>query len=171
MKKSKEYWISKLKLNSHPEGGNFIETYRSSLNSGEIDGFIGLRDFSTGIYFLIDADNFSAFHRIKSDEMWHFYEGDPLVVHMIDLDGNYKSQEIGLDLEKGQLPQFVVPAGYWFASEVAEGGDYSFVGCTVSPGFDFRDFELGDLEDLLSRFPKHAKILNRLCRNISESNL
>jgi predicted cupin superfamily sugar epimerase len=135
-----------------------------------LEGFSGSRNLSTGIYFLLDSNNFSAFHRIKSDEMWHFYEGDPLVVHMIDLEGKYLRQEIGLDIENGQLPQFVVPAGYWFASEVLEGGEYSFVGCTVSPGFDFNDFELANRNELMKTFPSHATVLHRLCRNISEPN-
>ena len=94
--KTKEFWIDKLELEKHPEGGYFKETYRSKeeLNLSSIDNKLkGKRNLSTGIYFLIEAFNFSAFHRIKSDEMWHFYDGDPLIVHMIDMDGNlYESK-------------------------------------------------------------------------------
>jgi predicted cupin superfamily sugar epimerase len=118
---------------------------------------------STGIYFLIDRGAFSAFHRIKTDEMWHFYAGDSLLIHMIDAQGNYSSQTIGASLAEDEKLQFVVPAGVWFASEVKNGGDYSLVGCTVSPGFDFSDFELAN-RSLLERFPKHRELLSRLIR-------
>lgn len=160
--KNKRYWVEQLNLEAHPEGGYFAETYRSEIKD-KFDGFKGERNLSTGIYFLIDQGAFSAFHRIKSDEMWHFYAGDPLIVHLIDTEGNYNSQTIGANLEEGEKSQFVVPAGIWFASEVKNGGDYSLVGCTVSPGFDFVDFELAD-HSLLERFPKHRELLSRLIR-------
>lgn len=158
--KTKEYWVEKLNLEQHPEGGYFKETYRSE-ETIEIENIEGKRNLATGIYFLIDSGNFSAFHRIKSDEMWHFYGGDPLVVHMIDDEGNYIRQTIGADIEKGELLQFVVPANVWFASEVVERGDYSLVGCTVSFGFDFRDFELATAY-LSEQYPEHSKIIERL---------
>lgn len=162
-----EQLIDLLNLQKHPEGGYFTETYRSDgvipseVLSNDIDGD---RNYCTGIYFLLTSDNFSAFHRIKQDEMWHFYEGSPLVVHMIDTEGNYSFQKIGLDFEDGQVPQFVVPKGVWFASEVLKPNSYSFVGCTVSPGFDFVDFELADRNMLIAQFPKNSKIINRLSR-------
>ena len=157
--------INSLELTKHPEGGFYKETYRSE---GKIqqsvlsDKFSGDRNYSTGIYFLLTSDNFSAFHRIKQDEMWHFYEGSPLVVHMIDPQGNYSFQKIGLALEDEQVPQYVVPKGIWFASEVLDSDSYSFVGCTVSPGFDFDDFELADKKLLSDEFPKHLQIIDRL---------
>ena len=164
--KKKEHWISALGLQSHPEGGYFKETYRSELEFDPKD--IGLkikgkRSLSTGIYFLIESENFSAFHRIKSDEMWHYYGGDPLIVHMIDERGVYAKQLIGNNLDKGEQLQFVVPANVWFASEVKKGGDYSLVGCTVSFGFDFADFELADIE-LIKKFPQHKRIIERLLK-------
>ncbi|MEP0004620.1 MAG: cupin domain-containing protein [Balneola sp.] len=166
MKRIKQL-IDLLNLQKHPEGGYFKETYRSEgvipseVLNNEINGD---RNYCTGIYFLLTSDNFSAFHRIKQDEMWHFYEGSPLLVHMIDKEGNYSSQKIGLDFEDGQVPQFVVPKGVWFASEVMKPNSYSFVGCTVSPGFDFADFELADSNMLIAQFPKNSKIINRLSR-------
>lgn len=160
--KSKEYWEEKLGLEKHPEGGFFKETYRSE-SKVSLDGFSSKRNLSTGIFFLLDGDNFSAFHRIKSDEMWHFYDGSSLIVHMIDEFGNYESQRIGRDIEKGDKLQFVVPARVWFASEVADHKGYSLVGCTVSPGFDFEDFELAD-ESLATIFPQHRKIIEQLSR-------
>lgn len=163
--KTIEYWVENLSLLPHPEGGFYKEMYRSKKAiPADImeEGLTGSRSLSTGIYFLITEGNFSAFHRIKSDEMWHFYYGDPLVVHVIEPDGTYTKLSIGLDLENGQRPQAVVPAGAWFASE--SGGSYSLVGCTVSPGFDFADFELAKEDQLLQEFPEHTDLIGRLCR-------
>ncbi|MEP1306813.1 MAG: cupin domain-containing protein [Balneola sp.] len=162
-----EELINTLDLQKHPEGGFYKETYRSEgiiQQSCLPSSFLGDRNYCTGIYFLLTSDNFSAFHRIKQDEMWHFYEGSPLIVHMIDQQGNYSFQKIGLDLEDEQVPQFVVPKGIWFASEVHEPNSYSFVGCTVSPGFDFADFELAERNSLVAKFPACSEIINQLCR-------
>jgi hypothetical protein len=159
--------ISTFVLLKHPEGGYFKETYRSEgiiSESALPNEFNGYRNYSTGIYFLLTSDAFSAFHRIKQDEMWHFYEGSPLVVHMIDENGNYSFQKVGLDINDDQIPQFVVPKNVWFASEVLNSDSYSFVGCTVSPGFDFEDFELADQTELSSLFPDHKAIINKLTR-------
>ncbi len=166
MKRIKQF-IKTLNLQEHPEGGYFKETYRSEgiiSQSALSNEFNGDRNFCTGIYFLLTSDSFSAFHKIKQDEMWHFYEGSPLVVHMIDEQGKYSSQKIGLDLDDNQIPQFVVPKDVWFASEVLEPNSYSFVGCTVSPGFDFEDFELAERSSLVAKFPVCSEIINRLCR-------
>ena len=96
--------------------------------------------------------------------MWHFYQGSPLTIHMISPDGSYSKQVVGLDFENGALPQFTVPKEHWFAAEVNQPNSYSFVGCTVSPGFDFRDFELATEESLISLFPQHNEIITRLTR-------
>ena len=164
--KTKEQWVDELSLMPHPEGGFYKETYRAEdqldLNAIYPNRY-GKRSLSTGIYFLLDKSNFSAFHRIKSDEMWHFYDGDPLVVHMIDDEGNYTSQTIGRDINNGEKLQFVVKGGLWFASEVKNGGEYSLVGCTVSFGFDFQDFELADSR-LIEKFPQNELLINRLIR-------
>lgn len=160
--KNKKYWIDQLKLKAHPEGGYFTETYRSKMEA-EFEGFEGKRNVSTGIYFLIDQGAFSAFHRIKSDEMWHFYAGDPLIIHMIDANGRYSSQFLGANIESGECLQFVVPAGVWFASEVKGNGKFSLLGCTVAPGFDFTDFELAD-SGLIDENPQHRELLLRLMR-------
>jgi uncharacterized protein len=163
MKKSNEIanWVEQLELLPHPEGGYYKETYRSA-SMVDVDGFEGNRNLATGIYFLITEGNFSAFHRIKSDEMWHFYAGDPLIVHVIHPNGTYESLTIGNDLTKKQRPQGLVPAGAWFASETL--GDYALVGCTVSPGFDFQDFELAKRDELSQLFPAHREIIERLTR-------
>ena len=161
-------WVDKLQLLPHPEGGFYKENYRSTetLESGCIpDRFSGNRSMSTAIYFLITAGNFSAFHRIKSDECWHFYTGDPLWVHLInDATGDYSIIELGNDLNGTGVFQAVVPAGYWFASETKAGGVFSLVGCTVAPGFDFADFELAERNQLIAEFPEHTTIIQRLTR-------
>lgn len=157
--------ISQYNLLPHPEGGYFRETYRSDENipeSGLPSRFQGIRTFSTAIYFLLLKDLFSAFHRIKSDECWHFYEGDSLFVHVLHTNGNYELIRLGKNREEGEVYQAVVPAGAWFASETK--GEYSFVGCTVAPGFNFLDFELAKAAELKAQYPEFAGLIDRLCR-------
>ncbi len=153
MSKAAKDWIEKLGLQPHPEGGYFVETYRADAPEGE-------RAASTGIYFLIEAGNVSNFHRIDADEMWHFYAGDGLTVHMIAPDGTYDMHRLGTG--DGEVFQAVVPAGYWFGAEVSDGGNYALVGCTVAPGFEFSGFELADREALTAQYPDHAAIIQRL---------
>ncbi|MEQ9265959.1 MAG: cupin domain-containing protein [Balneolaceae bacterium] len=159
--------ISSLNLMAHPEGGYFKETYRSEgiIPQKCLDQPIqGDRNYSTGIYFLLTSDTFSAFHRINQDEMWHFYEGSSLTIHMIDSDGVYSSQKIGLNFSDGEVPQFTVPKRVWFAAEVNDPDSFAFVGCTVSPGFDFADFELANQKILTGKFPEQKEIIERLTR-------
>ncbi len=157
--------IKALDLMPHPEGGYFKETYRST---GEIkqenlsSDFNGNRNYSTCIYFLLTSDTFSAFHRIKQDEIWHFYDGSPINLHTISSEGKYSLIVIGKEIEKGQIPQYVVPAGVWFAAKVLNKNDYSLLGCTVSPGFNFNDFELPNRIDLINKFPQHTNIITEL---------
>jgi hypothetical protein len=127
-------------------------------------GFSGARAVSTAIYFLLEGKNFSAFHRLRSDEIWHFYAGETLVVHVIHPDGKYSRILLGCDPEAGQVLQAVVPAGCWFASHVADWKSFAVVGCTVAPGFDFEDFEVGKREELLSLYPQHRELIERLTR-------
>lgn len=159
---NKEYWIEKLDLQPHPEGGYFKETYRSELMDS-FEEINGIRNVSTGIYFLLTKGNFSAFHRIKSDEMWHFYDGSPVSIHVIEPQGRRYQIKLGLDAENGELPQAVVPAGCWFASMV-EMGEYSLTGCAVAPGFDFQDFELAQRDELTKLYPQHELIVQELTR-------
>ena len=162
-----QYYITHLHLQPHPEGGYFKETYRSSENisAGEIPTrFSGLRSFSTAIYYLLERGDFSAFHRIKSDECWHFYAGQTLLIHVIKEDGIYSCIQLGNDIEAGETFQFAVPAGAWFAVEPAAHCEFALAGCTVSPGFDFLDFEMADKRAMLNAFPEHHEIIGRLCR-------
>lgn len=157
--------INQYQLAPHPEGGYFKETYRSAENIAHAalpEAFSGPRSFSTAIYFLLLKDLFSAFHRIKSDECWHFYEGDSLHVHVLHLNGEYELIKLGRDSANGEVYQAIVPAGAWFASESM--GEYSFVGCTVAPGFDFNDFELAQENNLIDKYPSYTEIIKRLCR-------
>ena len=159
--------IQQYNLQPHPEGGWYKETYKSDeYISGSTlpERFGGSRVFSTAIYFLLEQGNFSAFHRIKSDECWHFYAGDPLVVYVMQLNGRLDIIHLGNDIEKGQVFQFVVPANCWFASRPAPGSTFCFVGCTVAPGFDFTDFELAKTSSLTALFPQHKAIIEELCR-------
>lgn len=159
-----EYLVHHHQLLSHPEGGFYKETYRSK-DEFLPAGFDGMRNYSTAIYFLITYGNYSAFHRIKSDECWHFYEGSALHIHVIDANGMYQLIKVGNNIEAGELYQCVVPAGAWFSSEVVDVESYAFVGCTVSPGFDFQDFELAEQKELIQTFPDHEYIIKKLTRN------
>lgn len=159
--------IQQLNLSPHPEGGWFRETYRSEEQVQKTalpDRFNDNRQLSTAIYFLIEKNNFSAFHRIKSDEVWHFYLGDTLNVHMLLPNGTLQTIHLGNNLQAGEQLQYVVPANVWFASEPAARSSFSLVGCTVSPGFDFADFEMGERQQLIEAFPQHEEIIERLTR-------
>ena len=154
--------VRALQLIPHPEGGYYCETYRSQ---EECELPRGLRSVSTGIYFLLGVDDRSRFHVIRSDEMWHHYDGLPLEIHEITADGRYKVTLLGKDLSQGQTPQHLVPKGHIFGSKIASTSpmsvqrelhppvDYALVGCTVAPGFDFNDFSLFETDELLQKFP------------------
>lgn len=159
--------IHHYQLLPHPEGGYYKETYRSSETVAATalpDCFGGDRSFSTAIYFLLEKGNFSAFHKIRSDECWHFYAGQTLLVHILHADGDLQTVRLGNNVLAGETFQFVVPANCWFASEPAEGTDFAFTGCTVSPGFDFADFKLAKADELVKGFPAHTDLIRRLCR-------
>jgi uncharacterized protein len=159
--------IAQYDLQPHPEGGWYKQTYKSDgiiPASALPKTFGGDRVFSTAIYFLLEKGNFSAFHRIKSDECWHFYTGDPLVIYVIQQDGTMNEITLGNNITNGELFQYVVPADCWFASRPAPGSAFSFVGCTVAPGFDFSDFELADAGELGSLYPAHSMLIRSLCR-------
>lgn len=167
MKMNAKQYIDHLKLKPHPEGGFYVQTYRSSEYvpaSALPERFNADRPFSTAIFYLLEQGDFSSFHRIKSDECWHFYAGNTLYIHTINNDGNYNRIKLGNLIQQGEILQYVVPAGAWFAAEPAPETSFALTGCTVAPGFDFNDFEMGDKATLLSLFPQHRVILNRLCR-------
>jgi predicted cupin superfamily sugar epimerase len=162
-----EYWIERLGLERHPEGGFFRQTYGSDVviaREALPAGFGGSRPVSTAIYFLLEGENFSAFHRLRSDELWHFYAGATVEVHVIEEGGGYSQILLGRNAEAGEVFQAVVKAGCWFGSRVRDGKSWALVGCTVSPGFDFEDFEMGKREELLRVYPQHRDVIGRLTR-------
>jgi predicted cupin superfamily sugar epimerase len=113
---------------------------------------------------LLEQGNFSAFHKIKSDECWHFYAGSTLHVYVLHDNGELETVKLGNDILNGELFQYVVPANCWFASRPAPHAEFCFVGCTVAPGFDFADFEMANENELAALFPQHAAIIKELCR-------
>ena len=136
--------IDALGLVPHPERGFYAETYRAG---GRViaSSHGGERAASTAIYFLVTADEpVTSLHRLKSDEVFHLYEGGPLEILRLYEDGRWDVARLGLDLAARERPQVVVPAGTWFGTELAAGATHCLVGCTVAPGFDFADFEMRD---------------------------
>jgi len=161
-------WIDRLDLEAHPEGGYYRETYRTdeSIPVGALpDRFDGARDVAALIYFLLPGDSFSALHRIRQDEAWHFYAGAPVTLHQIAPDGAYTTSTLGRAVDSGQRLHTVVPAGTWFGATVAEDDGYALVGCTTAPAFDFADFELADRAALTDAYPQHRGLIERLTRS------
>jgi predicted cupin superfamily sugar epimerase len=156
-------FVKALQLQAHPEGGYFAEHYRSPLRI-ELPDFVGSRSAATSIYFLLEAGQFSALHRIKSDEIWHFYAGGSLEIIEIDLNGNLLSTRLGNNLQGGEHFSYTVKAGHWFGSRPAPGSEFALVGCTVAPGFDFADFEMPDQAWFLKEFPEHASLIREMTR-------
>ena len=167
MDKNGQYWIDRLSLSPHPEGGYYRVTYQSTLTLAQDalpSAFHGDRSASTAIYFLLAQEDFSAFHRIASDELWHFYAGSGLIVYVIDPEGNYSELRLGDAFEAGEVFQAVVKAGCWFASRLKNPAGFALVGCTVAPGFDFADFEMAKRSQLVASYPKHRKLIEELTR-------
>ncbi|CAM9096363.1 cupin domain-containing protein [Mycoplasma todarodis] len=166
MTKNAKYFIKKLNMLQHPEGGFYSRSFVSDVT---------LKPFSvnekqnkerklwTSIYFLLKEDEVSNFHRLTADEMWYFHSGNSLTIYVIDQKGNLSTQKLGLDIENGEMPQVLVPRGSIFGSAMNNEG-FSLVGCMVSPGFEFEDFELFKRQELLNEFPQHKLIINKLTK-------
>lgn len=162
-------YIAALKMEPHPEGGYFSQTYQAAEiipQEALPVRFSGARPYSTAIYFLLENHNRSALHRIQSDEVWHFYAGGPLTVYVIEpTSGTLSLVQLGNDPDRGEVFQAVVRAGCWFGAKPVGRPDesaFSLVGCTVAPGFDFADFELANQASMLSLFPQHAALIQLL---------
>ena len=160
--------IKLLQLEPLPhEGGFFVETYRSKdlvPKSALPPGYSGARSVCTAIYYLLTPETFSAIHRLQGDEIFHFYLGDPVEMLQLWPDGSGKIVVIGTDFERGMAPQIVVPHGVWQGTRLLGGGQFALLGCTVSPGFDFADYENGS-RDLLSRsYPQFREMICSLTR-------
>lgn len=160
-----DYWITRLGLAPHPEGGYFNETHRSieSIAADALPGrYGGDRRMSTSIYYLLTGDRPSRFHRLKSEEIWHFYTGSALTLHILTPDGRHTRVTLGGTPENGEVFQGIVHAGWWFAAEVHDAAGFALVGCTVAPGFDMRDFEMADRSALAAAYPRHGELIERL---------
>jgi len=159
--KAKQY-LKQLQLKKHPEGGYYREIYRSAeriLTNHLPSRYKSSRNFSTSIYFLLEGKQFSKFHRLQSDEIWHFYDGSDVIVYIIDNKGNLKIKKLGKSAEAEF--QLVIKKHSWFAAEIENKKTFALFGCTVSPGFDFKDFELGQCKFLLKKFPQHCTVIQR----------
>ena len=153
--KDAAYWIEKLQLQAHPEGGYFAESFRSeeSLTEGLPDRYSGPRALSTSIYFLIPPGQFSSLHRLQTDEIWHYHQGGPLELVFLNASGIWSTKLLGPDPDQGQQLQQLAPRGHWFGARPI-GSEFSLAGCTMAPGFEFADFELARRSELLDEFPE-----------------
>ena len=157
-------WVKKLDLAKYPEGGYYKETYRSQdlVNQDQaLDRYSGTRNASTAIYYLLVDDDISVFHKLQSDEIFHFYSGSPMDVQIIDRQGDYHYYKLGNNPFEDEVLQLVIPHGTWFASGVNVPNSCSLIGCTVSPGFDFSDFTMSPRSQLIDLFPQHKAIIEQ----------
>ena len=156
---SAAYYIEKLNLQAHSEGGfyglTFVGKECVATKAGERPGY-------TSIYFLLRSEDISHLHRLQSDELWYYHAGSPLTVHMIYPDGTYEAKKLGLNIANGEAPQVLVPKHTIFGSSVDEVDTFSLVGCMVSPGFDYADFELFTQEDLLKDYPQYEAVIRKM---------
>ena len=162
--KNVDYWITQLGLLPHPEGGFYKETYRSEeiIKADHLpDRYSGDRNFSTAIYFLLRSQDRSVFHKIKSDELWHFYQGSTLLIYILTEKGLI-IHRLGANINEGDSLQVLVPANCWFGAMAEKADSYALCGCTVAPGFDFRDFEMASQDFLLAMYPEQCEIIGRL---------
>jgi predicted cupin superfamily sugar epimerase len=147
------------------EGGYFRESYRSRLTlpaDALPDKFSGPRCASTAIYYLLTPDQFSAMHGVASDEVFHFYAGDPVDMLQLHPDDSGRVIRLGNDLTAGHTPQVVVPAGVWQGCRLVPGGGWALMGCTVAPGFEYADFSATDCAQLAAQYPDHADLIQAL---------
>ena len=151
-----------LNLEPHPvEGGSYRRTYTSS---GNVALPRGVRPYGTAIYYLLEAGTFSEMHMLASDEIFHFYLGDPVEMLQLHPDGRSAVFTLGPDLQADQHVQLVVPAGVWQGTRLVEGGKVALLGCTVTPGFDFADYRSGSYAELAAKWPAEAERIRKLTR-------
>ncbi|OOQ60849.1 cupin domain-containing protein [Mucilaginibacter pedocola] len=155
------YWIKHLSLQPHPEGGYYKEVFRSEKQVNRV-GEAKVLQACTSIYYLLEGEDYSGFHRIASDEIWYFHKGSPLTVHIIAEDGKPEAHELS-DGPNGSL-SLVVPAGLWFASEIPSKSGYALVSCAVAPGFEFSEFEMAEKAEITAAYPGNEELFDRLCR-------
>ena len=155
--------IRHLGLVPHPkEGGLFRETYRAGESYVAAPRYLGPRSVSTAIYYLLTPNTYSAIHRLQSDEIFHFYLGDPIRMVQLDPDGTGRTIVLGPDVLAGQQLQVVVPRGVWQGSALEPSSAFALLGCTVAPGFEYIDYEAGNRQTLLTQYPAFADMIRRL---------
>lgn len=150
------YYIQKLQMEAHPEGGYYKESYRSAFKVSNTKG--EQRNVCTAIYFLLANIDKSHFHRIQSDELWFHHQGEALEIVYIE-NGILNTVYLGSNLEAGEVLQATIPANTWFASKLKNQKGFGLVSCTVAPGFDFADFEMADKKQLLAEFPTLKNVI------------
>jgi len=161
MENNAGYWINKLNLQPHPEGGFYKEVFRSQIDVTTANNS-KVKQAITSIYYLLEGNDYSGFHRLKSDEIWYFHKGSQLHIHVLDNAGLLQSIELS-DLETGSL-SVVIPAGLWFAAEIPSKQGFCLASCAVAPGFDFSEFEMAEKDALCKGYPQYADLIARLCR-------
>lgn len=165
MNEKAKYYIQKLQLKKHPEGGYYREIYRASEMFYIDQPKKSLkRNVSTSIYFLLEGTQVSKFHKLKSDELWHFYDGASVKIYIIDEKGKLTEIVIGKKIENGEVFQTTIKKNNWFAAEVINKKSCALIGCTVSPGFEFSDFELGNRATLLEQFSEHKNLITKFSK-------
>ncbi|MDO3640870.1 cupin domain-containing protein [Mucilaginibacter sp. L3T2-6] len=161
MEQTASYWINQLQLQPHPEGGFYKEVFRSETEVMRPPSLLTKRA-CTSIYYLLEGEDFSGFHRIASDEIWYFHKGAPLHIHVIDENEEHLTLELS-DESTGNL-SVVVRAGLWFAAEIPSKSSFTLVSCAVAPGFEFTEFEMAVKEQLTVLYPQHADLFAKLTR-------
>jgi uncharacterized protein len=164
MSKKAQFYKIQLNLQPHPEGGYFKEVYRS--NEILKKEFLPLRydrdrNLATSIYFMLEGEQTSKFHRLKSDEQWHFYDGCPVNIYILNEQGELSPITLGKNIANDEVFQTVIKQNHWFAAELADKNSFCLVGCIVSPGFDFTDFELAKRDELINMYPQHKDLIIR----------
>jgi hypothetical protein len=162
MENTSQYWIKKLGLVRHIEGGYYKQIFISKKKCQEH----GNKNLATCIFYLLDGNEYSAFHKINGgDEIWHFFIGSSLTIYIInEKNSKLKIIKLGNDLEKNENLQLIIKEGNWFAAEVNDKSSFTLVGCTVIPGFEFKSFELGKKQSLILKFPSYKSIIEKLAR-------
>lgn len=160
-------WIDHLSMRLHPEGGWFSESYTKAplfLPTLSSQYYSSERRLYSSIYYLLEEGDFSAFHQLETDEMWHHYQGGVLRVFMIDSSGSLTVRRLGGDAAGGAVFQLLVPHHTWFAVEPEAGSGFALCGCTLTPGYSDEDFRMAKRDELIEIFPLHSDLIKRLTR-------
>lgn len=162
---SAQFWIDRLKLEPHPEGGYFKEVYRADeqIARGALpERYAGSRHFSTSIYYLLESHDVSRFHILQTDELWHFYTGQTVTLHLLDEKSGYSRVRLGKGTESDMQFQVAIPRSTYFGASIDGATGFALVGCTMAPAFHFEDFELAQRRVLLEKFPAQHDIIKKL---------